>query len=54
MSETNFFAQIQEGIPKQIPEKKAYDLNINHAPKRKDIIFDLKQIDYCLYIIKRE
>lgn len=29
---------ILEGIPAQIPPKKEYDLNINHAPKRKDIL----------------
>ena len=29
---------IINGIPKSIPAKKEYELNINHAPKRKDIL----------------
>lgn len=35
-----FQEQIQQGIPNQLPEKKAYDPNINHAPKRKEILTD--------------
>ncbi len=34
----DFKQQILEGIPNYIPEAKAYDTNINHAPKRKDIL----------------
>jgi urocanate hydratase len=33
-----FQKAIIEGIPSEIPSKKEYDLNINHAPKRKDIL----------------
>jgi len=33
-----FQKAIIEGIPNEIPSKKEYDLNINHAPKRKDIL----------------
>jgi urocanate hydratase len=33
-----FQEQILQGIPAQLPPKKAYDTNINHAPKRKDIL----------------
>ena len=33
-----FKQQIQNGIPSELPEKKEYDLSINHAPKRKDIL----------------
>ena len=33
-----FQEQIQQGIPDILPNKKAYDLEINHAPKRKDIL----------------
>ena len=33
-----FAAQIQQGIPDVLPPKKRYDLEINHAPKRKDIL----------------
>ena len=34
----NFRNFILEGIPKVLPKKKDYDLNINHAPIRKDIL----------------
>jgi len=34
----NFQKQILEGIPNQLPPVQAYDTNINHAPKRKDIL----------------
>ncbi|MDN3724393.1 urocanate hydratase [Aequorivita sp. SDUM287046] len=33
-----FKEQIQQGIPSVLPEKKSYDPNINHAPKRKEIL----------------
>jgi len=35
---TDFQHSILEGIPTQIPTKQEYDININHAPKRKDIL----------------
>ena len=35
---TDFQRSILEGIPAQIPAKQEYDININHAPKRKDIL----------------
>ena len=34
----DFQSSILEGIPAQIPSKQEYDININHAPKRKDIL----------------
>lgn len=34
----DFKAQIVQGIPKQLPAPKLYDPNLNHAPKRKDIL----------------
>ncbi|HEX4957703.1 MAG TPA: urocanate hydratase [Lacibacter sp.] len=34
----NFQEQIIQGIPLQLPLKKEYDPQINHAPKRKDIL----------------
>jgi urocanate hydratase len=34
----NFKEQILTGIPDQLPPKKQYDPNVNHAPKRKDIL----------------
>ncbi|QGK75360.1 urocanate hydratase [Flavobacterium sp. SLB02] len=33
-----FQEQIKQGIPSTLPPKKAYDLAINHAPKRKEIL----------------
>ncbi|TDO70004.1 urocanate hydratase [Flavobacterium chryseum] len=33
-----FKEQIQQGIPSKLPPKAAYDLAINHAPKRKEIL----------------
>lgn len=33
-----FQEQILEGIPNKLPQPKLYDLSINHAPKRKDIL----------------
>ncbi len=38
MTKTQFQKDILQGIPKEIPSKKPYDLTINHAPKRKDIL----------------
>ena len=35
---TDFQEQILEGIPEQLPEIKPYDNQVNHAPKRKDIL----------------
>ncbi len=34
----NFKTQILEGIPNKLPNLKPYDLSINHAPKRKNIL----------------
>lgn len=33
-----FQEQIQQGIPNQLPAAKPYETNINHAPKRKEIL----------------
>jgi urocanate hydratase len=35
-----FQQQIQQGIPHELPNRKPYDVNINHAPKRKEILSD--------------
>jgi urocanate hydratase len=35
-----FQEQIQQGIPSILPQPKAYEANINHAPKRKEILSD--------------
>ena len=34
----SFQEEITEGIPEYLPEHLAYDSNVNHAPKRKDIL----------------
>ncbi|MBQ4822563.1 urocanate hydratase [Aquimarina sp. MMG016] len=34
----SFKQQVVQGIPKQLPEKKAFDPNISRAPKRKQIL----------------
>ena len=33
-----FKKTIQQGIPDKLPKMPSYDKNINHAPKRKDIL----------------
>lgn len=33
-----FHKQILEGIPDELPDVKPYDVSVNHAPKRKDIL----------------
>jgi urocanate hydratase len=38
MDKKEFQNAILEGIPSSLPEKKSYDTNLNHAPKRKDIL----------------
>ena len=35
-----FQEQIQQGIPSILPQPKPYEVNINHAPKRKEILSD--------------
>ena len=37
-TQISFQEQILEGIPDRLPSAKVYDYNINHAPKRKDIL----------------
>ena len=38
MTNEEFKKEIMLGIPEELPEHPAYDPNINHAPKRKDIL----------------
>ncbi len=38
-----FSELIKQGIPDILPPKKEYDLNINHAPKRKEILSDAEK-----------
>ncbi|MEN9972278.1 MAG: hypothetical protein RIS20_625 [Bacteroidota bacterium] len=38
MSDLSFAQEIQEGIPTHIPNQNPWDVQVNHAPKRKDIL----------------
>ncbi len=38
ISKEEFKRLIRQGIPDELPEPKPYDPNVNHAPKRKDIL----------------
>ncbi|MBQ3363265.1 MAG: urocanate hydratase [Muribaculaceae bacterium] len=38
MTREEFIADIRGGIPQELPELQPYDTEINHAPKRKDIL----------------
>src|SRR3984885_9116899 len=38
MDSKTFKKAIEQGIPDKLPKMPAYDKNINHAPKRKDIL----------------
>ena len=38
MNTQEFQKDIQQGVPSVLPAKKSYDPEINHAPKRKDIL----------------
>lgn len=40
MTKEQFQEEIRIGIPDTLPEPKAYDKKINHAPKRKEILTD--------------
>ncbi|OFY41741.1 MAG: urocanate hydratase [Bacteroidetes bacterium GWF2_40_14] len=45
MDFTEFQRQVSQGIPDILPESKPYDKDINHAPKRKDILsFEEKKL----------
>lgn len=33
-----FKEQIQQGIPSELPQERSYRTEINHAPKRKEIL----------------
>lgn len=40
----SFHQAIKQGIPDSLPQLKSYDFNINHAPKRKDILSSSEKI----------
>jgi len=45
MDLTEFQRQVSQGIPEILPEPKPYEKDINHAPKRKDILsFEEKKL----------
>ena len=39
-----FKEEILQGIPAELPQAKAYDPQINHAPKRKDILSEKEKV----------
>ncbi len=39
-----FKEEIAQGIPNELPPYKAHDSNLNHSPKRKDILSDTEKI----------
>jgi len=43
MTTTDFKRFIAEGIPSELPALKSYDRNINHAPKRKEILNNVEK-----------
>jgi len=43
LTSPTFKALILQGIPDQLPENKAYETTINHAPKRKDILNEFEK-----------
>jgi urocanate hydratase len=43
MTTAEFKKMVNEGIPSELPAIKLYDRNINHAPKRKDILNDIEK-----------
>lgn len=38
MARSEFMRQVTEGIPDKLPPPREYDVTLNHAPKRKDIL----------------
>lgn len=38
MTQKEFVKDICQGIPDELPKARVYDVNVNHAPKRKDIL----------------
>ncbi len=38
MTTEEFYRSVGEGIPESLPNPRPYDMNVNHAPKRKDIL----------------
>lgn len=40
MTNEEFKKEISQGIPSMLPAARPYDLEVNHAPKRKDILTD--------------
>lgn len=43
MTSTEFKQTILQGIPNYLPEAKPFDLLVNHAPKRKNILSEKEE-----------
>ena len=43
IDQMTFKEQIKQGIPDVLPPKQEYDTQINHAPKRKEILNNLQK-----------
>jgi len=51
-----FKEQIQQGIPSVLPQPKPYDVSVNHAPKRKNILSAAEKktrIAQCFTLFRR-
>ena len=44
MTNEQFAAEIRVGIPDVLPEPKPYDKEINHAPRRKEILSEDEEV----------
>lgn len=54
MTLQEFQQSIREGIPAELPAPKPYDPEVNHAPKRKDILTKEEKTRYpeCLTLFR--
>lgn len=47
MTNEEFKAAIRAGIPDVLPEPREYDKEVNHAPKRKEILTEDERSLHC-------
>ena len=52
MTLQEFQQSIREGIPAELPAPKPYDPEVNHAPKRKDILTKKTRYPECLTLFR--
>ena len=52
MTIKEFKKLILQGIPDKIPAPKPFDLSLNHAPKRKDIL-SIEEKKLAVIIVKK-